>query len=104
MMPDFVPMHSEVILFTGLCELAGALGILVPALRRLAGLMLAVYFVSVFPANIKNALEGLNVAGLPDSGWYYWFRLPFQPLIIWWALYATEIIRWPFGAGSKAAG
>jgi uncharacterized membrane protein len=102
MMPDFVPMHSEVILFTGLCELAGALGILIPSLRRLAGIMLAVYFASVFPANIKNALDGLSVAGLPDAGWYYWFRLLFQPLIIWWALYATEIVRWPFGVGSQA--
>ena len=97
MMPDFVPMHLEVVLFTGLCELAGAAGLLIPRLRRLAAIMLAVYFVCVFPANIKNALEGLNVAGLPGAAWYYWLRLPFQPLIIWWALFAGEIIRWPLG-------
>jgi uncharacterized membrane protein len=71
--------------------------LLVPRLRRLAGAMLALYFVAVFPANIHNALNGLSVDGLPQSGWYYWVRLPFQPLAIWWALYSAELIRWPFG-------
>lgn len=97
MMPGFVPMHFEVVISTGLCELAGALGLFVPRLRRLAGIMLAVYFVCVFPANIKNAVEGLAVEGLPDAGWYYWLRLPFQPLIIWWTLFSAKVIRWPFG-------
>jgi uncharacterized membrane protein len=58
--------------------------------------MLAIYFLCVFPANIKNAIEGLAVEGLPSAGWYYWVRLLFQPLVIWWALYASAIIDWPF--------
>ncbi len=92
MMPDFVPFPYEVVLFTGLCEIAGAVGLLVPRLRRLAGILLAVYFVCVFPANIKNAIEGLDVEGLPAAAWYYWVRLLFQPLAIWWALRAAEVI------------
>jgi uncharacterized membrane protein len=103
MMPDFVPMHFEIVLFTGLCELAGALGLVVPQLTRVAGFMLALYFVCVFPANIKNALDGLGVAGLPDAGWYYWLRLPFQPLIIWWTLYAARLIDWPVGKRASRA-
>jgi uncharacterized membrane protein len=96
MIPAYLPLDAEIVLFTGVCELAGALGILVPQLRWLAGIMLAIYFVCVFPANIKNAVEGLTVEGLPSAGWYYWVRLAFQPLVIWWTLYATEIIDWPF--------
>lgn len=92
MLPDFLPYHLELVLFTGLCELAGAIGLLLPRWRRWAAIALAVYFVCVFPANIKNALDGLNVEGLPAATWYYWLRLPFQPLIIFWALYAGEVV------------
>ncbi|PAU53126.1 hypothetical protein BZL42_23075 [Pseudomonas indica] len=92
MMPDYLPYHLPLVLFTGACELAGAVGLLLPQTRRLAATMLALYFVCVFPANIHNALNGLNVDGLPSVQWYYWLRLPFQPLIILWALYAGGVI------------
>jgi uncharacterized membrane protein len=95
MMPDFVPIPDDVVVFTGLCEIAGATGLLVPRVRSLAGIMLAIYFAAVFPANIKNAIDGLSVDGLPGGGWYYWVRLLFQPLAIWWSLYAAEVISWP---------
>jgi uncharacterized membrane protein len=102
MMPAFVPFPAEVVLFTGVCELAGAIGLAVPRFRRMAGIMLAIYFVCVFPANIKNAVEGLTVQGLPSPGWYYWVRLLFQPLVIWWALYASGMTDWPFRRRQEA--
>jgi uncharacterized membrane protein len=95
MMPPWVPLHLELVLFTGAAEVAGGIGLLWKDTRRLAGLMLALYFVAVFPANIHNALNGLAVEGLPEATWYYWVRLPFQPLAIWWALFSAELIRWP---------
>jgi uncharacterized membrane protein len=95
MMPSFVPEPRKVILFTGLCEIAGAIGLQVPILERAAGLMLAIYFVCVFPANLKNALATRSIEGLPSARWYYWVRLPFQPVAIVWALAAAEIIRLP---------
>ena len=94
MMPDFVPRPREVVLFTGLCEIAGGIGLLAPAARLAAGWALAVYFVCVFPANLKNALQGLSVDGLPSNRAYYWARLPFQPVAIAWALYASGAL-WP---------
>lgn len=99
MMPSFVPFHAEVVFLTGLCELAGAVGLLLPRLRCLAGIMLAMYFVCVFPANIKNAIEGLPVEGLPAANWYYWLRLLFQPLVIWRTLYSSAAIAWPIVKG-----
>ena len=89
----------------GLAEIAGAIGLMLPRWRRLAGAMLAIYFVAVFPANIHNALNGLAVDGLPQAQWYYWARLPLQPLAVWWALYAVDLVRWPFAkhtAGSAS--
>ncbi len=92
MMPGFLPYPLELVLLTGLCELAGAIGLLLPRWRRWAAMALALYFVCVFPANIKNALNGLSVDGLPSTRWYYWLRPPFQLLILLWALCAGELI------------
>ena len=103
MIEGFVPFPATVVLATGLCEIAGGLGLLVLRLRRAAGILLAIYFVCVFPANIRNALAGGGIEGLPSAAWYYWARLAFQPIAVWWALYAAEAIRWP-GSAARASG
>jgi uncharacterized membrane protein len=93
--PDFVPMPHTVVLVTGLCEIAGSVALLTVRLRRFAGIMLAMYAVCVFPANIKHALEGIHVPPLPDGWWYHGPRLIMQPVLVWWALFCTEVIDWP---------
>jgi uncharacterized membrane protein len=104
MLPEIVPFPRATVLFTGLCEIAGGIGLLVPRTRRLAGIMLALYFVCVFPANIRNALTGgAGVEGLPAVAWYYWLRLGFQPLVVWRALRAAEAIAWPALVWRRAA-
>src|SRR5947209_8893423 len=64
--PDWVPFPREVILLTGLCELAGAAALLTKRLRTLAGIMLALYALSVWPANIKHALDHIVLPPIPD--------------------------------------
>lgn len=95
MMPPWIPLHFELVLFTGAAEIAGAFGLLLRRTRTLAGIALAAYFVAVFPANIHNALNAVAIDGLPQAAWYYWARLPFQPLAIWWALFSAGLLRWP---------
>lgn len=96
MLPEAVPFPHATVLVTGLCEIAGAVGLFVPRLRRLAGVMLAPCFVCVFPANIRNALlGGPGVEDLPVAARYYWARLALQPLFVGWALRAAEVIGWP---------
>jgi len=95
-MPGWVPAPVPVILFTGACELAGAAGLMIPRTRRLAGLMLGLYAVCVFPANVKHALSGATVFGLPNPWLYHGPRLLLQPVLVWWALYAGDAIDWPF--------
>ncbi|MCJ2035733.1 DoxX family protein [Methylobacterium sp. J-068] len=99
-MPDWVPEPRRVVIVTGLCELAGVLGLAWAPARRWAGIGLALYAVCVFPANLKHAFEGITVPGLPDSWWYHAPRLAFQPVFVWWALYAAGIIDWPWRARS----
>ncbi len=43
--------------FTGLCEIAGGIGILVPGIRLAAGLALVVFLIAVFPANAYAARD-----------------------------------------------
>jgi len=91
--PHWVPAPAATIAVTGACEIAGAIGLLVPATRKLAGIMLALYAVCVFPANIKHAIDDLSSGtGLPI--WYHAPRLLLQPLIVWWALLAGNVVRW----------
>jgi len=96
MTPDWVPFAREVIFVTGLCELAGAVALVTRPLRGWAGIALALYALCVWPANIKHALGGVQIAGLPDSWWYHGPRLAAQPLIIWACLFAAGVIDWPF--------
>ncbi|AZO77536.1 MULTISPECIES: DoxX family protein [unclassified Bosea (in: a-proteobacteria)] len=94
--PDWVPAPSLTVIATGIAEILGALGLLVPKLRKAAGIGLALYALCVFPANLKHAVEGVVLPGLPSNWWYHGPRLAFQPVLIWAALYASGVTRWPW--------
>lgn len=94
--PDWVPFAREVILMTGLCELAGAVALLTTRLRAAAGIMLALYALCVWPANIKHAVEGIAMPLIPDTWWYHGPRLALQPVLIWWTLFCSGVIDWPW--------
>lgn len=93
--PDWVPFAPQLIAVTGLCEWAGAVALVTQPFRKAAGLALALYSLCVWPANFKHAFAGIDIAGLPSSWWYHAPRLALQPVIIWWALFASGVIDWP---------
>ena len=100
--PGCVPFPHQVVFLTGLCEIAGAMGLMTMRWRRIAAVMLALYAVCVFPANIKHAIDGLAY-GRNTLGWaYHGPRLLFQPVIIWWTLFAGGVIDWPFARSRPA--
>lgn len=101
--PSWVPSPRETVVLTGLCEIAGAAGLLIRRLRWWAGTMLALYSVCVFPANIEHALDYARVHGFGRGWLYHGPRLLFQPVIVWWCLYAAKVIDWPFKAPDQAA-
>ena len=90
-----MPFPQQIILLTGLCEIAGAIALSVPRLRWWAGVMLAAYAVCVYPANVKHAIDQVLIAGQYHSLWYHVPRLLFQPVIVWWALFAGRVADWP---------
>jgi uncharacterized membrane protein len=93
--PAWVPLPYAIVLFTGVCEIAGSVALLYRRTARLAAAMLALYAICVFPANIKHAVDAIHVPGLPDSWWYHGPRLAFQPVLVWWALFCVGLIDWP---------
>lgn len=97
-MPDWVPFPREVVLLTGVWEMIGAVALLWPGMRAnwWGGVMMAAYAVVVYPANIKHALDGVAQGG-EALGWgYHAPRLMFQPVFLWWALWAGRVTDWPF--------
>ena len=96
--PSWVPAPAAVIALTGLAELAGALALLQPrwpALRRAAGWGLAAYALCVWPANVEHMLIDLARPGHGLGLGYHVPRLAAQPLLIWLALWAAEVVDWP---------
>ena len=94
--PSWVPFAPQVILVTGLCELAGAVALVTRPLRKPAGIALATYALCVWPANFKHAIDQIDLPHISNSWFYHGPRLALQPVIIWWALYCSEVIDWPW--------
>jgi uncharacterized membrane protein len=94
--PSWVPFPADVIAFTGIAEIAGAIGLIIPRLRFAAGIGLALYALCVWPANFHHALSDITIGGTNLSWWYHGPRLAFQPVLIWLALWVGCVINWPF--------
>ena len=101
-MPRFVPAPLQMVVFTGACEVLGAIGLLILWTRRPAGVMLAIYAVCVWPANIYQALAHVHVPPLPDSWWYHGPRLAFQLVMIWAPLFGAGVTGWPLAERARA--
>lgn len=86
--PAWVPEPQVVVRATGAAELLAAFGLATPRWRVAAGWGLAAYALCVWPANFVHAAHDLD-SGTGLSGWYHYPRLALQPLIAWWALWAS---------------
>jgi uncharacterized membrane protein len=65
MVPPALPRPDLLVTLTGVLELAGAIGLLIPATARLAAGCLAVLMLAMFPANVYAARRRLNLGGKP---------------------------------------
>ena len=79
-MPRYLPAHRELVLASGVAELAGGAGLLHPKTRRAAGWWLIATLVAVFPANVEMALRPERFKRIPKSLLYA--RLPLQGAMI----------------------
>lgn len=98
--PAWVPFPEHVVLATGWAEIAGAIGLLIPKLRKAAGIGLVLHALCVWPANFNHWWNDIAFGDTRLPDWYHAVRLPLQIPIIWWTLWASELIEWPFGRSS----
>jgi hypothetical protein len=92
--PNIVPLPPDVtVLVSGVVEIAlGAALLLLSNRRALVGLLLAGFFVAVFPGNIAQWVHHRDAFGL-NSDRARLVRLFFQPVLIAWALWSTGAWR-----------
>ncbi|MGU3435842.1 hypothetical protein ACNHUS_22830 [Actinomycetes bacterium M1A6_2h] len=88
--PTWVPLDADfVVLASGVVEIAlGAALILLTRWRIVVGVVVALFFVAVFPGNISQFITHTDAFGL-DTDRARGIRLLFQPLLIAWALWCT---------------
>jgi uncharacterized membrane protein len=80
--PSFLPSAKALVYISGAAEIAGGVGILFRATRRIAGFGLIALLIAVFPANIYAAWHGMQIGGRALPEWILWARLPFQPVFM----------------------
>lgn len=85
MIDGILPYPRFWVYLTGVLEIVLALLLHVKKLQKVAGWLIIIYLIAVFPANINVAIQNLPPpGGLPPQRWYVWSRLLFQPLYIGW--------------------
>lgn len=94
--PDWVPIGADAtVLASGVAEItlgAALLATWKQPRRALVGATAAAFFVAVFPGNIAQLTGHRDAFGL-DTDAKRAIRLLFQPLLVWWALEATDAVR-----------
>ncbi|MBF6326940.1 DoxX family protein [Nocardia transvalensis] len=65
MVPPRLPSPAGLVTLTGVLELAGAIGLLIPPVAPIAALCLATLMVVMFPANVRAARAGIGVKTMP---------------------------------------
>ena len=88
--PPALPWPRGIVYLTGLLELAGGAGLLLPRFQKAAGYGLALFLVAVLPANIYMAMTPVKFGGFFDHPLYHWIRIPFQGVLIAWLIWCTR--------------
>ena len=88
MIPDLFPAKMFLVYFTGVLEIAAGIGLMIPALREITAVLLILFFVLIFFANINSSKKHVNLFKAdftgPGLGYLYRERLPMQVILIAW--------------------
>lgn len=101
--PPQLPYPLELVYISGVFEILGGIGLLIPFLSVAAAWGLIALFIAVFPANINQTINSIPIEGIPHHPLLYWARLPFQAVLIAWAWWYTRKPQEQPGAKSVAA-
>jgi uncharacterized membrane protein len=88
--PSWLPAPLLLVYVSGVCEILGGLGALLPVTRSLAGYGLVALLIAVFPANVQMAIDADRWLAQGVPTWALYVRLPLQLLLVAWAWWATR--------------
>jgi uncharacterized membrane protein len=89
-MPPFLPAPLTLVYISGVAEMLGGFGLMLPSTRHLAAWGLVALLIAVLPANIYTATAHLPLPGLAGESWMQWMRVPLQAPLIYWAWLYTR--------------
>jgi uncharacterized membrane protein len=102
--PPYLPAPEALVAISGVFEILGGVGVLVPATRRWAGYGLLALLVAVYPANIHMALHPEQFPDVTTTALYV--RLPIQfvfAALVWYgACSPASAARGTLGAEAPA--
>ena len=93
--PTWLPIDADfVVLASGVVEIALGIALITSVFiftkyRKVIGLTVGIFFVLIFPGNINQYVNGIDAFGL-DTDLKRLIRLFFQPLLVLWAIWATQ--------------
>ena len=89
--PKYLPAPLALVYISGLFEILGGIGLLIPETRTWAAWGLIALYVAVFPANVYMLTDNVSLdPRKPIPRWALWLRLPFQLVFIAWAYWFTS--------------
>ena len=92
--PTWLPLDPDfVVISSGIVEILLGLSLITLwRFRQRVGLVVALFFVAIFPGNINQFVNGIDAFGL-NSDSARAVRLLFQPVLVLWALWSTGALR-----------
>lgn len=91
MIPDFIPAKLFWVYITGIIEIAAGIGLMIPSIRELTAVLLIIFYVLVFVANINSSRKKINIFKAdftgPGMSYLYKERIPMQIILIVWTWY-----------------
>ena len=88
--PFFLSHPLTLVYISGFFEILGGVGLFIPRFSRSAAWILVILFITVFPANLYQAIYNIPVPALPHDPSLIWLRLPFQMLLVVWAWWLAQ--------------
>jgi uncharacterized membrane protein len=89
--PTWLPLDADfVVIASGIVEIILGLALLILwRYRSQVGVIVAIFFILIFPGNINQYVNGIDAFGL-DTDQARLTRLFFQPVLVIWALWSTS--------------
>ncbi len=96
MIPEFIPLKTEIVYLTGMMEIGFAAGLLIPNYQITTAWLLIAFLIIVLPANIYAGIKQVDYQNATFTGnglSYLWFRIPLQMLFIGWTYLSAIKIK-----------